>query len=150
MDAFSVSLADGLSDPKMKHWGYQKGTNYGFENTKAMILNRDAYTCQYCKGKSGDKRLNVHHIQSRKVGGDSPNNLITLCETCHNNYHNGKLDITFKRGASYKDAAFMGIMRWSFYDKLKELYPDVHMTFGYITKNTRINNKLPKGLRIKL
>ncbi len=38
----------------------------------------------------------------------------------------------------------MGIMRWAFYNKLKEEYPDVHMTYGYITKNTRIENGLPK------
>ena len=38
----------------------------------------------------------------------------------------------------------MGIMRWSFYNKLKELYPNVSMTFGYITKNTRIRAGLPK------
>ena len=24
-----------LANPKVKHWGYQKGPNYGFENTKA-------------------------------------------------------------------------------------------------------------------
>ena len=29
-----------LSNPKIRNWGYQKGVNYGFENTKAMVLNR--------------------------------------------------------------------------------------------------------------
>ena len=38
----------------------------------------------------------------------------------------------------------MGIMRWSFYNKLKEIYPNVKITYGYITKNTRIQNNLPK------
>ena len=42
----------------------------------------------------------------------------------------------------------MGVMRWSFYNRLKELYPNVKMTYGYITKNTRIKNKLPKEHRI--
>ena len=37
-----------LANPKVRHWGYQRGTNYGFENSKAMVLNRDNYTCQYC------------------------------------------------------------------------------------------------------
>lgn len=49
--------------------------------------------CQCCKGKSKDKILNVHHIESRKTGGDSPRNLITFCETCHNGYHKGKIQI---------------------------------------------------------
>jgi N6-L-threonylcarbamoyladenine synthase len=45
---------------------------------------------------------------------------------------------------SFRDAAFMGIMRWTVYNRLKEVYPNVHMTFGYITKNTRIENGLAK------
>ena len=39
----------------------------------------------------------------------------------------------------------MGIMRWTLYNKLKELYPHVSLTFGYITKNTRISNNIEKG-----
>lgn len=39
----------------------------------------------------------------------------------------------------------MGIMRWNFYERLKNTYPNVSMTFGYITKNTRITNGLPKN-----
>jgi len=42
----------------------------------------------------------------------------------------------------------MGVMRWAFYNKLKELYSNVNMTFGYITKNTRIINNLSKEHRI--
>lgn len=44
----------------------------------------------------------------------------------------------------FRNAAFMGIMRWAFYNKLKEIYPNVSLTYGYITKNTRIENGLPK------
>lgn len=35
-------------------------------------------------------------------------------------------------------------MRWAFYNKLKEQYKNVSLTYGYKTKNTRITNKLPK------
>lgn len=38
-----------LANPRIRRWGYQKGPNYGYENTKAMVLNRDNYTCQCCK-----------------------------------------------------------------------------------------------------
>ena len=110
------------------------------------MLFRDGHKCQCCKGKSKDKILNVHHIESRKTGGNTPNNLITLCETCHTGYHKGivKLSKTIHRGMSFKDATFMGIMRWALYDRLKTIYPDVKLTYGYITKNTRIKNGLPK------
>ena len=55
-----------MKNPTMnRHWGYQKGPNYGFENTKAMVLNRDNYKCQFCKGKHKDSKLEVHHIVFR-------------------------------------------------------------------------------------
>lgn len=38
----------------------------------------------------------------------------------------------------------MGIMRWAFYNRLKKQYGNVLMTFGYLTKNMRIENGLEK------
>jgi len=40
----------------------------------------------------------------------------------------------------------MGIMRWTFYNRLKEKYKHLNVsnTYGYITKNTRIKNDLQK------
>ena len=136
---------EGLQTPE--GIDYQHGEQLGFWNVREYILHRDNYTCQCCKGKSGDKVLNVHHIESRKTGGNSPGNLITLCEYCHKEYHEGKVKLpdVIKRKASMRDAAFMGIMRWAFYNKLKEMYHgEVSMTYGYITKNTRIQNGIQK------
>jgi hypothetical protein len=70
-----------------------------------------------------------------------------LCETCHKKHHEGDIKLKIKRGTIFKDASFMGIMRWAFYNTLKEKYPNVKMTYGYITKNTRITNNLPKDHR---
>jgi len=39
-------------------------------------------------------------------------------------------------------------MRWAFYSKLKELYSNVNLTFGYITKNVRIKHNLEKSHRV--
>ena len=135
-----------IKNPAISGTDYQEGEQLYFWNVREYVLFRDGHTCQCCKGKSKDKILNVHHIESRKTGGDAPNNLITLCETCHKGYHKGtvKLPKTIHRGMSFRDAAFMGIMRWAFYNKLKEIYPNVNLTYGYITKNTRITNGLPK------
>lgn len=133
-----------INNPIISGSEYQQGEQLDFFNVREYVLFRDNHICQHCKGKSKDKVLNVHHIESRKAGGDSPNNLITLCETCHKAYHRGEFELNVKRGKSFRDAAFMGIMRWSFYDRLKNIYPNVSMTFGYITKNTRITNNLPK------
>lgn len=133
-----------INNPSISGSEYQQGEQLDFFNVREYVLFRDNHICQHCKGKSKDKVLNVHHIESRKAGGDSPNNLITLCETCHKAYHRGEFKLNVKRGKSFRDAAFMGIMRWGFYDRLKNIYPNVSMTFGYITKNTRITNNLPK------
>ena len=135
-----------IKNPEIHNEEYQQGEQLGFWNVREYVLFRDNHTCQCCKGKSKDKVLNVHHIESRKIGGNAPNNLITLCETCHKGYHNGTVELpkTIKRGMSFKDATFMGIMRRSFYNRLKEIYPNVFMTYGYITKDTRIKNNLPK------
>lgn len=127
---------------------YQNGDMKGF-NVREYVLWRDNYKCRCCKGKSKDPILQTHHIESRKTGGNAPNNLITLCKTCHSNYHKGiiKLPDSIHRGNSYRDAAFMGIMRWATYNRLKELHKDKHvyMTYGYITKHNRIEAKLPKA-----
>lgn len=136
-----------IKNPDIQGEEYQQGEQLGFWNVREYVLFRDGHKCHGKKGCK-NKILNVHHIESRKTGGDSPNNLITLCEECHNNYHIGKLKLNLKRGQSYRDATFMGIMRWSFYNKLKELYSNVKMTYGYITKNVRIRNNLPKSHRV--
>lgn len=132
-----------IKNPDIAGKEYQQGEQLDFWNVREYVLFRDGHQC---KGKKGckNKILNVHHIESRKTGGDSPANLITLCEDCHSAYHKGELKIQFKRGQSFRDAAFMGIMRWAFYNKLKELYPNASLTYGYITKNTRIRKGLPK------
>ena len=135
-----------IKNPDIQGKEYQEGDQLNFWNTREYVLFRDGHTCQCCKGKSKDKILNVHHIESRKVGGNAPNNLITLCETCHTGYHQGTVQLpqTIKRGMKFNDATFMGIMRWAFYNELNEIYNDVSLTYGYITKMTRIENKLPK------
>lgn len=126
-----------LANPKIRHWGYQKGTNYGFENTKAMVLNRDNYTCRYCKGKHKDSKLEVHHIIFRSQGGsDEESNLITLCHTCHRDLHNGKINLKLngKAKGTLKYATQMNSIR----KQLFKIYPDAIETFGYVTKANRL------------
>lgn len=133
-----------IKNPDIQGKEYQEGDQLGFWNNREYVLWRDGHKCQgrtNCKNKI----LNVHHIESRKTGGDAPNNLVTLCETCHNDFHAGKLKLALKRGQSYRGAAFMGIMRWAVYNRLKALYSNVSLTYGYITKNTRITNGLEKS-----
>lgn len=136
-----------IKNPNITGEEYQHGEQDGFWNVREYVLWRDGHTCQHCKGKSGDKVLNVHHLESRKTGGDSPSNLITLCETCHKEYHKGSFELkTKRRSKSLRDAAFMGIMRWRVYETLKQIFSDktVRMTYGYLTKRKRITNGIEK------
>ena len=126
---------------------YQEGEQLGFSNVREYVLSRDNHTCRCCHGKLKDNILQVHHIESRKTGGNAPNNLITLCKTCHTKYHNGEIKLPKKihRGIRFKDATFMGIMRWTLYERLKKLYKNVSMTYGYITKYKRIKYNIEKS-----
>jgi len=121
---------------------YQKGINYGFENRKAYVLDRDNYTCQHCKGKSKDKVLHVHHIIFRSQGGtDHEDNLITLCKTCHDKLHAGEIKLK-KRGKKkqLKHASQMNAIKTQL---LKEVF-EAEITYGYITKACRQKLGLPK------
>ena len=131
-----------LYNEKYRKWGYQKGINYGFANTKAYVLSRDNYTCQHCKGKTKDSKLEVHHIIFRSQNGsDEESNLITLCKTCHDKLHEGKIELK-KKGkikTQLKHATQMNSIRCQL---LKLL--ECEETFGFITKENRQLLNLPK------
>ena len=123
---------------------YQQGEQMGFWNVREYVLARDGHRCVHCNGKRKDQILNDHHLESRMTGGNSPSNLVTLCETCHKAYHRGEFELKIKRGNSLRDAAVMNIMRWAVYERAKEEFENVHLTYGYVTKHTRIENGIAK------
>ena len=136
--------AQKIKNPDIKGDEYQQGEQMGFWNVREYVLARDGHKCVHCKGKSKDPILNVHHLESRKTGGNSPSNLVTLCETCHKAYHRGEFDLKIKRGTILRDAAVMNIMRLAVYERAKAEFGNVHLTYGYITKHTRIENGIAK------
>lgn len=133
-----------IKTPDIKGDEYQQGEQMGFWNVREYVLARDGHKCVHCKGKSKDPTLNVHHLESRKTGGNSPSNLVTLCETCHKAYHRGEFELKIKRGTTLRDAAVMNIMRWAVYERANAEFKNVHLTYGYITKHTRIENGVTK------
>ena len=130
--------AQRINNPDIEGTEYQQGEQMGFWNVREYVLARDGHTCQHCHGRSKDKVLNVHHIESRRTGGDAPNNLVTLCETCHKALHRGEIVLGRRRGRSLRDAAAMNAMKERLLDELRETYPNVTRTYGYITKCHRI------------
>ncbi len=136
-----------IKKPDIAGTEYQQGPQVDFWNLREYIFFRDNHQCQCCHGKSKDRVLNIHHIESRKTGGNSPDNLVTLCETCHEAYHKGKVELKLKRGfQSLRDAAVMNVMRWEVLRQAERtLDVPVTHTYGYITKNTRIRAGLTKS-----
>lgn len=120
-----------ISNPDVKRCDYQKGNQKGFYNVKAYVLHRDGYQCQKCKTKKG--KLHVHHIVFRNNGGtDTPSNLITLCEGCHDRLHNGEFKIKGTRSKT-KHATEVGVVK----SQLKKRFGDFEECFGYETKFKR-------------
>ena len=130
-----------LMDEKIKHWGYQKGFNYGYSSRRKAVLHGDNYTCQCCGKKNC--RLEVHHIKFRQNGGtDDEENLITLCEDCHKGIHAGTVELNKKpkKSKNLKHATHMSIIR----SRLLKEYPDAIETFGFVTSENRNHLKLKK------
>ena len=127
---------------------YQTGEMYDYYNVRQYVLHRDGYTCQCCgKQQKEDTRFHIHHKETRKTGGNAPDNLITLCDKCHKALHEGKITLpeTAKRRRPTRDAAFMGIMRKTLLERLRDtLTVPVWETKGYITKYIREKNGIPK------
>ena len=145
---FDLQLLKAIADGKPVPQGedYQHGEMYGHYNVRQYVLWRDGYTCQCCGAHATQKkevRLHVHHLESRKVGGDAPDNQVTLCESCHKKLHKGLIeakDFKKRKRRSTRDATFMGIMRMTLLRRLQEQRPvPVVETRGYITKATREN-----------
>ena len=128
-----------IKDEDIEGKRYQKGETMGYDNVKAYVKARDGFRCWNC---SAHGPLHVHHIIRRIDGGsDRPANLITLCEKCHTDHHNGKrpLYIPFPENKSFKGATEMNTMRWFLLERLKAAHPDIPVvqTYGYITNWNR-------------
>ena len=140
---------------RMKPYGldYTHGEQHGFHATREYVIHRDGNTCVACHGSSKDTKLHVHHIQSRQIAGNAPNNLVTLCRTCHSLYHKGLMALpnSIQRGKSYKDAAAVGIMKPYIMDAVKKMCgPSIlcEETYGYMTKAVRMQCGLCKAHHI--
>ena len=161
MPITTIRVEIGLFDPALlkataegrtlEGTGYQHGEQEGFENVKAYVRYRDNYTCQNpdcpChKMKLEDReklKLFVHHLGYWKHDrSNRPSNLITLCELSHTpeNHQPGHLLYGWEpKLKSFREVAFMNIVRKEVVEMLKIIYSDkeVRYTYGYKTNMTR-------------
>ncbi|MCZ7383912.1 MAG: RNA-guided endonuclease IscB [Candidatus Methanoperedens sp.] len=134
-----------IKNPEISGLGYQNGVKKDSWNTREYVLHRDNHTCQACHGKSKDPILETHHINSRQIGGNAPDNLLTLCHTCHERVSKGKLKLDVKLPTGFKPETFMSTVRWKLVDMLRYTGNVVNHTYGYITKSNRIALGLEKS-----
>lgn len=142
-----------MKDDTISGKEYQQGDMMGFWNVREYVLHRDSHKCQNpnCTNKDKEQILEIHHIKYKSIGGtDAPSNLITLCNKCHTspNHKEGKFLYDWcqngKKVRGFKDATFMSMVRWYLINHLKEIHNNINITYGYITKNHRIENKIEK------
>lgn len=64
-------------------------------NTGKLILEIFAAVAKQCQScgahtvRGKEVKFHIHHLESRKIGGNAPDNLITVCDNCHQAIHNG-------------------------------------------------------------
>ncbi len=59
---------------------------------RKLICQRDQHTCQECGVSISDgKRINVHHIDY-DITNNNPDNLISLCSSCHTKTNFNRID----------------------------------------------------------
>jgi hypothetical protein len=136
-----------LTNPDVTKWTYQKGRQKDFYNVKAFVLSRDKHTCQKCGDDKNGTKLHVHHIVFRSNSGtDSPDNLVCMCELCHDKLHKSKnpenesLKLQTKRKTNTTDAVQVSTIG-AFLKRLLTFSE----CFGFETKFNRESLLLPKA-----
>ena len=152
-----------IKNPDISGIEYQQGTLQGY-NIRNYLLEKHRRKCFYCgQTVSG---FEVEHMLPKARGGSNRiDNLTLSCHDC--NEKKGTLTaeefiqqtLPAKKATTklkqlpnekrlFKYMAHMNATRWTLYNTIKERYPNVEMTYGYITKYNRIQAGLPKAHHI--
>lgn len=149
-----------IKNPDISGKDYQQGTLQGY-NIRNYLLEKHSRKCFYC-----DKEVSTfeveHMIPKARGGSNRIDNLTLSCHKC--NQKKGtltaeefikqtlpaekvakKLKQLSKEKRLFKYMAHMNATRWTLYDAINDKYPNVKMTYGYITKYNRIQAGLPKA-----
>ena len=148
-----------IKDPNISGIEYQQGTLYGY-NIRNYLLEKHGRKCFYC-GKTVSDFEVEHMIPKIRGGSDRIDNLTLSCHDCNQKKDTLiaeefiKQTLPAKKAATklkqlpnekhlFKYMTYMNATRWSLYNAIDEKYPNVTMTYGYITKYNRIKAGLPK------
>lgn len=152
-----------IKNPDISGKDYQQGTLQGY-NIRNYLLEKHGRKCFYCD--KAVSNFEVEHMIPKAKGGSNRIDNLTL--SCHNcNQKKGtltaeefikkilpaekatkKLKQLPKEKRLFKYMAHMNATRWTLYNAIDDKYPNVKMTYGYITKYNRIQAGLPKAHHI--
>ena len=152
-----------IKNPDISGKDYQQGTLQGY-NIRNYLLEKHGRKCFYCDKEASNFEVE-HMIPKAKGGSNRIDNLALSCHSC--NQKKGtltaeefikqtlpaekvakKLKQLSKEKRLFKYMAHMNATRWTLYDAINDKYPNVKMTYGYITKYNRIQTGLPKAHHI--
>lgn len=152
-----------IKNPDISGKDYQQGTLQGY-NIRNYLLEKHGRKCFYCDKEVSNFEVE-HMLPKVKGGSNSIDNLTLSCHSC--NQKKGtltaeefikqtlpaekvakKLKQLSKEKRLFKYMAHMNATRWTLYDAINDKYPNVKMTYGYITKYNRIQAGLPKAHHI--
>jgi hypothetical protein len=97
-DAFAVDTKNSIKLMRAIMFGLHSGKEKShrmeedeFHPIRDSIFKEDGYKCAICRRTRRDNvELHAHHIiPLDDFGSNHPNNLITLCHSCHNKQHKG-------------------------------------------------------------
>lgn len=104
-DRDALKPGEYLLEKPMPVPAFERGIS---KETRAMVLDRNGFTCQMCGAVAGEPhpydptrktRLHIGHIIDKSQGGsDDPSNLRALCSVCNE----GAANITTERPTSQK------------------------------------------------
>lgn len=126
-----------IVNPDVNGESYQNGCQKGFENVKMYVKWRDGYECKSGRRCKHSKVLRVHHILERhEIGANAPENLITLCDSCHKDLHDKLFELkkVNKRASKTRHATHVNIIT----SQIGKIC-DFVQTYGYETKFKREN-----------
>lgn len=152
-----------IKNPDISGKDYQQGTLQGY-NIRNYLLEKHGRKCFYCDKEVSNFEVE-HMLPKAKGGSNRIDNLTLSCHSC--NQKKGtltaeefikqtlpaekvakKLKQLSKEKRLFKYMAHMNATRWTLYDAINDKYPNVKMTYCYITKYNRIQAGLPKAHHI--
>ena len=152
-----------IKNPDISGIEYQQGTLQGY-NIRNYLLEKHNRKCFYC-GKSVSDFEVEHMLPKSRGGSNRIDNLTLSCHDCNQKKDTLTAEEFIKQTLPTKKAAAkikqlpnetrlfkymtqMNATRWALYNAINEKYPNVKMTYGYITKYNRIKANLPKAHHI--